>query len=54
VLVPAHAVGDSGGGFRFGGLSGKQHLDEVAAAFVQLASEMYSFGDQLERVGLFQ
>ena len=50
----AHPVGGSGSGFRFGGLSRQQHLDQVAAAFVQLAGEMHPLGDQLGRVGLFQ
>lgn len=50
-LVPAHPLGDYGGGVWFGGLSRDQHLDEVPAAFVQLAGEMDSPGDQPGRVG---
>jgi hypothetical protein len=54
VLVPAHSVGDNGSGFRFGGLSREQHLDEVPAALVELAGEVHPFGDQLGRPGLLQ
>ena len=50
-LVPAHPVGDCGSNVWFGGLSREQHLDEVPAAFVQLAGEMDSLGDHLGRVG---
>ena len=51
---PTHPVGECGRNIRFGGLSREHHLDEIPAAFVQLAGEMDCAGEQPGRVGLPQ
>ena len=50
-LLPARPFGDYGSSVWFGGRSREQHLDEIPAAFVQLAGEMDCLGDHRGRVG---
>jgi hypothetical protein len=50
LVVSAHPIGHGGSRIWFGGLGRQQHANDVTAAFVQLAGEVYRLCNQLRWV----